>query len=90
MRAPVSTVTVRAPAKVNLSLCVGPLREDGYHDLTTVFQAVGLFDELTARRGSALSLAVQGDTAEGVPVDDSNLAVRAVRLLARFEHRLVR
>jgi 4-diphosphocytidyl-2-C-methyl-D-erythritol kinase len=83
MRAPVSTVTVRAPAKVNLSLCVGPLREDGYHDLTTVFQAVGLYDELTARRSQALSLAVQGDTADGVPIDDGNLAVRAVRLLAR-------
>ena len=83
MRAPLSTVTVRAPAKLNLSLCVGPLREDGYHDLTTVFQAVGLYDELTARRATALSLAVQGDTAGGVPTDDSNLAVRAVRLLAR-------
>ena len=83
MRAPVSTATVRAAAKVNLSLCVGPLREDGFHDLTTVFHAVGLYDELTARRASALSLAVQGETADGVPVDDSNLAVRAVRLLAR-------
>lgn len=43
-----STVTVRAPAKVNLHLGVGPLRPDGYHDVITVLQAVSLFDDLTA------------------------------------------
>ena len=82
MRAPVSSVTVRAPAKLNLHLSVGPLREDGYHDVVTVLHAVGLYDELTARRADALSLVVQGDTADGVPTDQSNLAVRAVHLLA--------
>jgi len=82
MRAPVSTVTVRAAAKVNIHLSVGQLRADGYHDLTSVFQAVGLYDEMTVRRADALSVVVQGDTADGVPVDNSNLAVRAVHLLA--------
>lgn len=82
MRAPVSSVTVRAPAKLNLHLAVGPLRADGFHDLVTVFHAVGLYDELTARRADALSLVVQGDAVRGVPTDASNLAVRAVRLLA--------
>jgi 4-diphosphocytidyl-2-C-methyl-D-erythritol kinase len=82
MRAPASSVTVRAPAKVNLQLSVGPLRPDGYHDLTTVYQAVSLYDELTARAADALSLAVQGDTAAGVPIGPDNLAVRAVQALA--------
>jgi 4-diphosphocytidyl-2-C-methyl-D-erythritol kinase len=82
VRAPVSSVTVRAPAKLNLHLAVGPLREDGFHDLVTVFHAVGLYDELTARRADALSLVVQGETVERVPTDASNLAVRAVHLLA--------
>ncbi|CAJ64899.1 MULTISPECIES: 4-(cytidine 5'-diphospho)-2-C-methyl-D-erythritol kinase [Frankia] len=41
-------MTVRAPAKVNLHLGVGPLRPDGYHDVITVLQAVSLFDDLTA------------------------------------------
>jgi 4-diphosphocytidyl-2-C-methyl-D-erythritol kinase len=82
MRAPLSSVTVRAPAKLNLQLCVGPLRADGYHDLTTVFHAVSVYDELTVRRADALSVVVQGDTAEGVPAGGSNLAVRAVQLLA--------
>ena len=35
-----TAVRVRVPAKINLHLGVGPLRPDGYHDLTTVFQAV--------------------------------------------------
>src|SRR3954469_18928674 len=42
-----SEVTVRVPAKVNLLLAVGPLRDDGFHDLVNVFHAVSLFDELT-------------------------------------------
>lgn len=33
------SVTVRVPGKVNLYLSVGDLRDDGYHDLTTVFHA---------------------------------------------------
>jgi len=82
MRSPVSSVTVRAPAKINLHLSVGPLRPDGYHDLTTVLQAVSLFDELTVRPADALSLVVQGDTAAGVPAGPDNLAVRAVQALA--------
>lgn len=37
---------VRAPAKVNLCLRLGPLRPDGYHRVTTLIQAVDLYDEL--------------------------------------------
>jgi 4-diphosphocytidyl-2-C-methyl-D-erythritol kinase len=39
-------VIVRAPAKVNLCLRVGPLRGDGYHRVSTLFQAIDLYDEL--------------------------------------------
>jgi 4-diphosphocytidyl-2-C-methyl-D-erythritol kinase len=75
-------VVVRAPAKVNLHLSVGPLREDGYHDLATVFHAVALYDELTAAPAAELTVQVRGEGAASVPTDDGNLAVRAVRLLA--------
>jgi len=80
-------VTARAPAKVNLELVVGALRPDGYHDLATVFQAVALADDVTARpaRDEAsddVTVTVSGPQAAAVPLDGSNLAVRAARLLA--------
>lgn len=77
-----STVRVRVPAKVNLHLAVGPLRENGFHDLTTVFQAVGIYDEVVARDGRGISLTATGTAADGVPEDSSNLAWRAAQLLA--------
>lgn len=43
-----SSVVVRAPAKVNLHLGVGAPRADGFHPLETVYQAVGLYDDVTA------------------------------------------
>jgi 4-diphosphocytidyl-2-C-methyl-D-erythritol kinase len=78
-------VTVRAPAKINLELRVGPVRPDGYHELATVFHAVAVFDDLIAvpsEPGTGVSITVEGPQAAYVPTDDSNLAVRAALLLA--------
>jgi 4-diphosphocytidyl-2-C-methyl-D-erythritol kinase len=75
-------VVVRAPAKINLHLGVGPRRTDGYHDLVTVFQAVDLVDELRAEPADGVTLTVTGEGAAEVPAGDGNLAVRAARLLA--------
>ena len=79
---PHDRVTVRAPAKLNLSLSVGRLRPDGFHDLTTVYQAVGVYDDVVVRRADELSVTVEGRGAEDVPRDATNLAVRAVALAA--------
>lgn len=86
-----AAVTVRAPAKVNLQLSVGALRPDGYHDLVTVFQAVGLYDDITASKGSTdgpdgsgITVSVEGESAGQVPLDGTNLAVRAVHALAEL------
>ncbi|MCO6006779.1 4-(cytidine 5'-diphospho)-2-C-methyl-D-erythritol kinase [Actinoallomurus purpureus] len=73
-------MTVRVPAKVNLQLSVGPVRDDGYHDLVNVFHAVSLFDEVTAVPADALSVTVEGPA--GVPTGPDNLAARAATLLA--------
>ncbi|MBX6767515.1 MAG: 4-(cytidine 5'-diphospho)-2-C-methyl-D-erythritol kinase, partial [Actinomadura rubrobrunea] len=80
-------MTVRAPAKVNVGLSVGPLRDDGYHDLVNVFHAVSLFDEVTAAQADRLQVSVEAAPGSpvpvaDVPVDDRNLAVRAARLVA--------
>lgn len=77
-----SRVTARAPAKINLHLAVGRLRADGFHELTTVYQAVGLFDELDATAAEHLTVSVSGEGAAQVPPDASNLAARAATLLA--------
>lgn len=76
-------VRVRAPGKLNLALAVGSLREDGYHPLATVFQAVSAYEEVTARPADDLTLTVSGLGADAVPTDGSNLALRAAHLLAR-------
>ena len=78
-------VVVRTPAKVNLQLAVGPLGEDGFHEVTTVFQAISLFDDVSiklAKQESGTSLTLSGATSGGVPVDDENLAIRAAKLMA--------
>jgi 4-diphosphocytidyl-2-C-methyl-D-erythritol kinase len=76
---------VRVPAKINLALKVGPPRRDGYHPLATVYQAVSLYDEVHAAWADPeeFEIEVTGEGAVLVPLDDSNLAVRAARLLAR-------
>ncbi len=78
------SVSVRAPAKINLDLSVGARGADGFHPLGTVFHAVSLFDDLTVTPADdGITLEVTGDHLDGVPLDDTNLAVRAARLVAR-------
>jgi 4-diphosphocytidyl-2-C-methyl-D-erythritol kinase len=84
----VTTSTVRVPAKINLCLGVGGVRDDGYHPLATVYQAVDLHDEVraTLRDDDAVTVSVHTDLDAAseiavVPEDDDNLAVRAARLL---------
>jgi 4-diphosphocytidyl-2-C-methyl-D-erythritol kinase len=78
---PTGSVTVRAPGKINLYLAIGDRREDGYHELTTVFQAVSLVDEVTVRNADVLSLELTGEGADQLPVDENNLAWQAAELM---------
>jgi 4-diphosphocytidyl-2-C-methyl-D-erythritol kinase len=75
-------VVVRVPAKVNLHLSVGPVRKDGFHELVTVYHAISLYDEVVVEPGDGLTVNVVGEGADQLPVDDDNLAVRAVRAVA--------
>ncbi|WP_068402432.1 4-(cytidine 5'-diphospho)-2-C-methyl-D-erythritol kinase [Kribbia dieselivorans] len=75
-------VTVRCPAKVNLELLVGGVRPDGFHTLSTIYQAVSLYDEVTVEPAETWSVTLRGQYTEGVPTDGSNLAVRAAKVLA--------
>ena len=79
---PNGSVTVRVPGKVNLYLEVGDRRRDGYHELTTVFHAVSLADEVTVRDADVLSLRLVGEGADELPADARNLAWQAAELMA--------
>lgn len=78
----IARVRVRVPAKINLALCVGGLRLDGYHELATLFQAVSLYDEVTAISSeSGITCEVLGLDARRIGPPEDNLAYRAARLL---------
>lgn len=81
------------PAKINLHLAVGPLRADGYHDITTIFHSVSLFDDITVattdeygRLGHPAGarhsrVRLSHDAGPEVPEDASNLMVKAAMAL---------
>jgi 4-diphosphocytidyl-2-C-methyl-D-erythritol kinase len=70
-----NSLTLSCPAKVNLYLKVVGRRPDGYHDLITVMQPLSLADELVLTLGGA-GIALECNRPD-LPVDKSNLAVRA-------------
>ncbi len=77
-------VIVEVPAKINLALGVAPLGADNFHELITIFHAVSLFDTVTAKPSSSgVTLTIEGEGAKWLPVNDSNLAVKAAKLLAK-------
>jgi len=76
-------VRTRAPGKINVFLSVGALQDDGYHDVATAYQAVSLYEDVSAEPADDFSVRFTGpiDTS-AVPTDESNLAIRAARLVA--------
>ena len=73
-------VTTRALAKINLHLAVHGRRADGYHDLTTVFQAIALDDAIDVRASDGPFVLFSGF--DEVPADSTNLVWRAASLIA--------
>src|SRR5207253_8535886 len=65
---------LRAFAKINLDLRILGKRDDGYHELKTIFQAVDWCDEIVIEPASRFEF-----FAPGTPDDETNLVVRAVR-----------
>lgn len=82
-----TSATARVPAKINLSLGVGPVREDGFHSLATVYQALDVHDEVRATlldETDTIEVAVhvESPTESGViPEGPDNLAARAAHVL---------
>jgi 4-diphosphocytidyl-2-C-methyl-D-erythritol kinase len=74
-----ASLALRAFAKVNLSLRISAVREDGFHDVQTLLQAIDLFDRVKCetRRGP---FEIRCDM-PGVPTDHRNLVWKAAQLL---------
>lgn len=70
---------IKAPAKINWFLSVNQRRNDGYHDITSVMQCVGLYDTLLLEPHDRLALASDMDIPE-----EQNLAYRAGLMLQDY------
>lgn len=79
-------VAVRAPGKINLSLRSGLPDANGYHRLATVFQAVDLWETVTVQDAEEITVQMHGAGARRVPVDATNLVVRAAHALLHHMH----
>jgi 4-diphosphocytidyl-2-C-methyl-D-erythritol kinase len=71
------TVRVRSFAKINLGLRIGALRDDGFHELLTVYQTIGLHDfiKVSIERGRRIEIQCADPR---VPKDESNTCYRVV------------
>src|SRR6056297_985337 len=70
-----------APAKINLTLHVTGRRADGYHELDSLVVFADIGDKIRVKPSDTTILTVDGPMAAGVPVDESNLVVRAAGLM---------
>ena len=74
-------IRVRAHAKINLYLDVVGKREDGYHNLETVFHSIGLHDDIIISKKQTKDITIHCEHPR-VPCDSRNLAYRAAQLLS--------
>ncbi|WP_300556187.1 4-(cytidine 5'-diphospho)-2-C-methyl-D-erythritol kinase [Maricaulis sp.] len=75
------TISEFAPAKINLSLRVGPARADGYHPLDSLVTFADWGDMITVRDEVALMMTMGGETSQDLQEEEHNLVLRAARLL---------
>ena len=73
-------INLKPPAKINLYLEITGKRDDGYHNLETVFQAINLEDKLSLELTKEKSIEITCHHPD-VPLDSSNLAYRAASVL---------
>src|SRR6202023_2138229 len=76
------TVSVRSFAKINLGLRIGAAREDGFHELLTIYQTIALHDVIRVSVGRGNGIEIQCDDPR-VPKDESNTCFRIVEKAMR-------
>lgn len=75
------TLTIAAPAKINLTLQILQRRPDGYHDIRSVMQAVSLHDTITIEESEDDEIVLLGGSPDAPP-NEANLVYRAAAALA--------
>ena len=70
-----------SPCKINLFLRIIRKREDGFHDLASLFQAIGFGDKLELTKVDGVSADEFDCNMQGVPKDSTNLVLRALELM---------
>jgi 4-diphosphocytidyl-2-C-methyl-D-erythritol kinase len=76
------STSVRSFAKINLGLKIGPLREDGFHELRTIYQTVALSDQVRVDVGKGLGIEIICKDPR-VPADESNTCWRVADRMLR-------
>ena len=81
-------ISASAPGKLNLFFSVGRVRDDGYHDVYSIYQAIGIRDTVSIQTANENSLIVHGSLSQqqldSVPTDQSNICFLAAKEF--FEH----
>ena len=70
-------ITVKCPAKINLSLKVGKVRPDGFHPIESVMQAISLYDYVTLSQKLGMGTIEINGTSDEIPYDERNIAYKA-------------
>lgn len=74
-------ISVKCPAKINLTLEILNKREDGFHNIQSIMQTIDLFDILTIKveKSDKLEIKLSG-TSNEIPYDESNLIYKAIQI----------
>lgn len=77
------TIKVKCPAKINLTLKVLNKREDGFHNIDSIMQTIGLYDYLTVSVSTSSDFLINlSGTSDEIPYDEKNIVYKACRLFA--------
>ncbi len=73
-----STIKILCPAKINLTLDIVGIRDNGYHNVKMILQTVSLFDEVTVTLTDSSNIEVKCNVSY-VPTDERNIAYKAAK-----------
>jgi 4-diphosphocytidyl-2C-methyl-D-erythritol kinase len=79
-------ISAQAPGKINLFFQVGPVQENGYHNVVSLYQAVDLFETVSVEPASDWDIEVTDNSVDAakVPLDETNIVIQAAKALASY------